>query len=353
MKLLLVSEQLGGRADEGIKNLTLSLLRVLSRHHEARALTGAFSGAIAPGVTALPMNRFFLNARLLITARDFRPDAVLYVPWTSGTPRTFWRGRVLRWATGSPVVLLLTQPYRPSSWESVLIRALLPDLTLAQSEATIDRLGRLGARIDFLPGGVDLERFRIPDPAHRAERRRALMVGETEQLVLHVGHLNALRMNVGDIVRLAARPGRRLVIVGSTHTPQDPMVVSALQAANCVVVRDFVPRIEEYYWAADAYLFPTRNDRSSIAVPLSVLEALACGVPVVTTRFGALPRLLPAGRAVRFAEDPVDFERALESLPVAPDPEARRVVADFGWDALAAQIGTALSRLGPPGGGRR
>lgn len=345
MRILLVSEHLGGAPDEGIKNLCLSLLGALRRRHEARALTGPPG---APGLDVVSMNRFFLNRELLREARRFSPDAVLYVPWTSGTARTFWRGWLLKRATGSPVAILLTQPYAAPRWEETLMRPFLPDLVLAQNETTVELVLGLGGRAAFVPSGVDHDRFRLPSPEERAVRRRTLAIGPSEHVVLHVGHLNDSRMRVSEIVRLASRRGRRLIVVGSTHTPQDPAVVRALEAGGCLVVKEFVPRIEHMYWAADAYLFPTRHGRSSIGVPLSVLEALACGLPVVSTPFGALPRLFPDSPFLRFADSHRDLDRALDSLPPAPDAGARALVAAFSWETVATRLEQALLGLRRP-----
>ena len=101
MRILLVCERLGERDDEGIKNVARALLAELSVRHEVRAFTrGRWPGR--EDVERLPMNRFFMNARLLRAAREFAPDVTLYVPWTSGTPPTFFRARMLRLATRVP-----------------------------------------------------------------------------------------------------------------------------------------------------------------------------------------------------------------------------------------------------------
>lgn len=171
--------------------------------------------------------------------------------------------------------------------------------------------------------------------------RREMGVGPGDQLVLHVGHLNRSRMDEAEMSAVARSPGRRLVIVGSTSTPHDPGLVQELEAAGCQVIGAYLPRIESLYGAADAYLFPTRAQRSSIGVPLSVLEALACGLPVVSTRFEGLPRLFPATPYVGFYSTLAQLERALAEAPPAPDPGARALVEPLDW----AHIGEALERL--------
>ena len=171
-----------------------------------------------------------------------------------------------------------------------------------------------------------------------------------DRLLLHVGHLNPNRLDVDEILSLARKSQWKILIVGSTYTPQDPDVIKTLEDGGCIVLGDFIPRIEETYGAADAYLFPTRNPISSIGVPLSVLEALACGLPVVCpateagiefVEEGATGFLLNQGDAVglmnhlhRLVKD--------EVLRARLGSEARRRAQTATWDRTAALVLAAI-----------
>ena len=361
MKILFVCERLGERDDEGIRNLAQALLDHFAERHDVLALTQGESGA-ASKVLRIAMNplarRTFLSAELLRQASRFRPDVTLYVPWTSGTLPTFVRARVLRYATRAPVAIYLTQPYDNPQWQRLFVRYLLPELAIALSDNVVRHLAQLGAEAELVPAGVDLVRFRPPSAEEREQRRAELGIGKDERLVVHVGHLNRNRLDEGDIAALARAPGRRVVIVGSTSTPQDEALVRGLEAAGCRVIDRYLPHIERLYQAADAYLFPTRAQRSSIGVPLSVLEALACGLPVVSTRFEGLPRLFPAAAQVRFFSSLAQLERCLAELPPAPDPGARQLVQHLDWNGVAAAVErhllalAARAQLGAPSSAR-
>lgn len=344
MKILIVCEKLAERDDEGIRNVARALLAGLSVNHEV----GAFTRGTWPertDVEHLAMNRLFLNPALLRRAREFAPDVTLYLPWTSGTPPTFLRARMLQYATRTPVAIYLSQPYEMAGWEKSVIRLTLPALVVAMSDNVLKQLAQVGAETEFVPAGVDLARFQLSDRQQREERRRQLGVGPGERLVLHVGHLNQRRMDVTEIASLARKPGRKFVIIGSTSTPQDPQLIRMLSEAGCNVICDYVPEIERVYGAADVYLFPTRDQRSSIGVPLSVLEALACGLPVVTTRFEGLPRLFPATPYVQFASSSERMDHGLASAPPAPDLRARALVEDLGWAGMSARIERYLEQI--------
>ena len=342
MRILLVTERLTGRSDEGIKNVASALLRELGSRHEVLALTSGPKSSGRHEVRVVSMNRFFLNAHLLRLTRSFRPSAVLYVPWTSGTPRTFWRAALLRLASRAKTAVLLTQPYEAKGWERVLNYLLRPDLALVQSGEVLREMDRLGCHAAFISSGVDLNKFRIRSPAERAARRLALGVEDRQRVILHVGHLNRHRIDAAEIGALARDSNRRVVIVGSTDTPQDSGLVHDLTDHGVTVIRDYVPDIEALYAAADVYLFPTRSRRSSIGVPLSVLEALACGVPVVSMPFEGLPYLFPDTPYVRFADSTSEIDRALSGMPAAAASGARALVSRLGWGDMADRISDLL-----------
>ena len=71
--------------------------------------------------------------------------------------------------------------------------------------------------------------------------------------------------------------------------------------------------IEEVYALSDCYVFPTppMNKINSIEIPLSVLEAMACNLSVITTKFGALPKVFEEGDGLIFVDDGEDGERAI------------------------------------------
>jgi glycosyltransferase involved in cell wall biosynthesis len=341
LRVLIVCERLADRDDEGIRNVARALLLELRDRHDVLAFTqGDWTGE--GRVQRVPMGRFFLNPTLLREAREFAPDVTVYVPWTSGTPPTFLRARILRYATKRPVLILLSQPYEMAWWAKAATRRLLPRLVVAMSDNVVRQLAQIGAETEFVPAGVDLTRFRVPTPDDRERERARLGFRPQEQIVLHVGHLNPRRVDAGELRRLARQPGRRVVMVGSTSTPQDDALVASLRGGGCTVMREYLPHIDRLYGAADVYLFPTRDQRSSIGVPLSVLEALACGIPVVSTRFEGLPRLFPATPFVRFASGVEQLERALLEAPRAPDPDARKLVEDLDWRDMARRVETHL-----------
>lgn len=125
--------------------------------------------------------------------------------------------------------------------------------------------------------------------------------GRGVPIALHVGHLRRNRgLDLLVDAKLALGETIEIVVQGSPTFAPDPGVIEELTDAGVHVRRDYVPNLADLYRAADLYLFPARPELSgAIELPLGVLEALACGLPVLANDFGALGAALGDTSSVR------------------------------------------------------
>jgi glycosyltransferase involved in cell wall biosynthesis len=340
-RVAVVGEGLAGRADEGITKFGLCLAEALRRRHAVRVLATR-PGPGNPGVTVATAPPTLLSRNLRQNLRAFEPDIVIYVPSASATLWSFARAAVLRtYCPHTRVVLVSLQPRGHGKLARLIISALAPDIVCVPSESSRRYFEGLGCRARVVPPGVDLDRFR-PLPAEaRAQLRLAYGFDLDPPVVLHAGHLKAGR-GVGVLGELARTGACQVVLLASSSTAPDDGLAAALQAAGVKLVAEFRPDVERYYQLADCYVFPVRSADDSIELPLSVLEALACDLPLVTTRFGPLPSILPSGHpAIRFADTPEELVAAVIDLcrhgPRVP-AGTRRLTARFSWDTVANRI---------------
>ena len=340
MRICILSERMVPPFDEGIKNYAWQLVQGLAKYHDVLALTAMAHDVPELGIENVAADKLLLSPRLLRRFRAFRPELVLYVPTACATLFSFVRTRVLKaLAGGVPTVLIALQPRQYGPLSRTLMPRLQPDLLLVQSESTRAPLQRIGCRAAALPPGVDTHRFRPVDPSERRRLRLRFGFPEDAFIVLHVGHLNRGR-NVQALARVQQEmplPHTQVVVVGSTSTPHDAGLVAELSGAGVRVIGDYVADIAQLYQLSDCYVFPVSSETSSIDVPLSVLEAMACSLRVVTTRFGGLDSLFSSGPGLNYVQDADEIPAGVRACASQPS-KTREMVAPYDWSLTAARL---------------
>jgi glycosyltransferase involved in cell wall biosynthesis len=344
-RVCLLSEDLSGPPDEGCKKLTMALAAAVARHHEVALLST--QGSAPAGGRLVPASRTFLSAALRRELRRLDPELLVYVARSSTTFMSFVRSRVLRALCPRALVVLVgLQARRHTGLRRRLIGRLAPELIFVQSPRTAGELERLGCSVALLPSGVDLETFR-PVGADEKRRLRAEQGLQPDlPVLLHVGHLQRAR-GIGVLADLAGRGGCQVVLAASSSTPQEGAVADELRRAGVVVRTAYEPRIEQLYQLADCYVFPVQSTDNAIELPLSVLEAFACDLPVVTTRFGGLPRLFDGSGApgLRFVDSPTELiDEALRLCRIGAGA-TRSLALPYAWDAVADNLIDRAVRL--------
>jgi glycosyltransferase involved in cell wall biosynthesis len=191
---------------------------------------------------------------------------------------------------------------------------------------------------------VDAQCFRPSLPAEKAALRLRYGVPAEATVASHVGHLEGER-NLTQILALQSLVGYHSVIVGSTSTEHDATLKGALRKAGVTVIDTYVTSIEEIYWLSDVYLFLTEEETAAIELPLSVLEAMACNLPVVCTPFGGLPDFFVQGQGVFYWRGQGELRDVVDTALSKPC-STRAVVAERTWAAAAEFVIQLLQRGG-------
>lgn len=346
-RICLLSEDLSGAPDEGLKKFALALARSLRAHHELTVLSTR-GAAPLPYAYLVPASRTFLSRRLKLALRALRPEILVYAARASTTFSTFLRCRVLRaYAPTSRLVLLGLQPRRHGPLQRRLLPALRPDLTLVQGLESSQYLEQLGLPAEVVSSGVDTEVFRPPTPAERQAARAWLRLERSRPVLLHIGHLRRGR-GVEALEQLAKRSEVQVVLVTSSSTAQEaePGLADRLRASGVHLIGEYIPRIEQVYHAADCYVFPVESTDNAIEAPLTVFEALACNLPVVSTRFGGLPALFAGldNPGLVFVDGPNQLIEVALHLAAGGPWGTRALVSRFSWEAVAERLVEAALR---------
>jgi len=170
-------------------------------------------------------------------------------------------------------------------------------LVLAASSDLLRIAVELGSAADrsiVLPMGLDETLFptsKPPSPAERAAARRELGLDPDRPLVLFVGDLTPEKGVPELVAALATLPERGLDIQAALLG--DGPLLAALPESPRRIVPGRVPQraLRGWYRAADLLVLPSHAEGS----PVTVMEARACGLPVVASRVGGIPDLVDDG----------------------------------------------------------
>jgi glycosyltransferase involved in cell wall biosynthesis len=194
-------------------------------------------------------------------------------------------------------------------------------------------LGMPGEPIHVLRNGVDVEMFA---PVDRADARRRLGIAREGRWVLGAG--NQVPEKAFDVLihAIAMIAGARLLLVGEGPERHALASLAARVAPGRVEFRDNMPQAElRYaYSACDVLGLPSLRE----GWPNVVLEAIACGTPVVAARVGGIPEILHDDAPARIVNErtPEAWAAALSAiLDLRRDIETvRRYAFRFGWDEV-------------------
>jgi len=333
MRICIIGEH-SGYLDEGLRNITHYLTKELSKHHQ---------------IMRLDTKKIF-SLTFWRDIKNFEPQIIHY---TSGPSiKSFIIVRIL--ALGSNAKTIISAPHPTfSSFSKKLIPLFKPDLILVQSYETAKMFTNFGCEIEFLPNGVDTKKFAPVSKNAKEKLREKYGIEKNKFVILHVGHLTKVR-NL-QIFNKIQSESNQIVIVASSrdkfylrfgrYIKVDKNLCRILKERGCKIWRSYFENVNEIYALSDCYIFPTIRGYS-ILLPLSVLEAMACNLPVITFKFGALPSVFNEGNGLIYVDDEDDFISLIEHIKNANmNVKTREKVLPYSWENVGKKVEEIYYRL--------
>ncbi|OGP54810.1 MAG: hypothetical protein A2Y65_12065 [Deltaproteobacteria bacterium RBG_13_52_11] len=219
-------------------------------------------------------------------------------------------GRVLspkQWAQG----IIEDAPYRKASKIVAISEMVKQDI--------VDHYRIPDERIDVIYTGIDT-RFKPRTGKLREEIRRQYAISPNEFVILFSAHnfrLKGLKNLIRSVAQVKRKKrGVKLLVLGRDRKNPYERLAHKLGCEEEVIFAGGVKEPEKYYAAADILVHPTFYDPCSRVV----LEALASGLPVITTRSNGAGWIITEGKEGFVLDDSRDVEALAEKILYLVDP---------------------------------
>ena len=316
MRIILVTEYINPPYDEGIKKTVFSLFTELQKHFDIQVICRY--GFEKENIHIIKTNPLFINKNVRYIIKTFDPDVLIYFPFASATFASYLRLRILSWYAGrARKIFIALQPKTLKIWQKLIVRFIKPKYGLTPSPELKKYWDKINVDNQLLPLLTNLSKYRpVENIEHKNDLRKKYNLPENTFIISHIGHLNEGR-NLEALIPLQ-NAGYQVVIVGSSSTPLDAIGPDSLKEkllnSGIILYSQYIENIEEIYQLSDLYIFPVVSKTGSIGLPLSILEARACGIPVLSTDFGSVKHFLNSDYGGIYYSQPDNFLTTISSI---------------------------------------
>ena len=239
----------------------------------------------------------------------FKPNLVHYISAPTFKQLIFLK--IIQLLTGSRTVVSATQSILHKSRVFKLISFLLkPDIVLVQSEKTEAFFGTIKYRTRFIPNGVDIQKFVPVNEKEKRNMREKYGFKDEDFIILHIGPINNDR-NQKALLQPEIQEHCKVLLIVSITNPSEASTSKDISKTNAIIWKQYFSNIQEIYSMVDVYVWPVFAELHGVEIPLTILEAMSCNLPVITTRYGALNRIFQEGDGLIFVNNDKELHRSI------------------------------------------
>jgi glycosyltransferase involved in cell wall biosynthesis len=269
---------------------------------------------------------------ILKDLRRFCPHIIHYIP--GPTNRSLAILKLIKVFSGPRVKIVISASY--PDYNDIILRVLRfkPDYVFSQSLSLKQRLDSLKISSCLLPNGVNLNKFvPVTGLAKKNELRDKYLLSREKLTLLHVGHIKQNR-NLEVFTKLST--DIQVVIVASEYLEVDRKLLEKLNASGCKIFLGYFPHIEEFYQLSDCYVFPVKPG-DSILCPLSIMEAMSCNLPIISTSFEGIKSFFGDADGVYYIDNNTDVQNIISNID-GRSCSNRQIIERFSWENILKEI---------------
>jgi UDP-glucose:(heptosyl)LPS alpha-1,3-glucosyltransferase len=197
--------------------------------------------------------------------------------------------------------------------------------------------------IQLVYNGIDVAHYSAMRHSRSSSLRQKLGF-DTEVLFLFMAYdfrKKGVRYLIEATGELRNRVGNNsfgVIVVGGSPTPSLKRLVRRNHLEDMVVFQPPTKEPESYYTACDVFILPTFYDACSLVV----FEAMAGGLPAITTRFNGAAGIISQGKDGMVLQNPSDIKEMSEAMKYFLDP-AQLTTASSAARKIAAQYSLGVN----------
>ena len=346
MKVLIYTDSFSLPIDEGRRKVVNQLIKTFSKKEEVMAMCSK-GEEIPDYVNHVKSNRSLISHKIKREIDLFKPDSLIYFPTASATIYSLMRTMILkRYAKGAKVVTIAHSEVNFNKIHRIALNliSLLPTsfLVLTPSTELQDQLCRYGFDVVLVPFGVDINKFRPVENESKLKLREKYCLDSGAFIVTHVGHLNKKR-NLEVFKEIQMIEDLTVLIVVSESVQKDQEILKELKDSGVELITTYIESIEEIYQLSDCYVFRG----GAISTPLSVFEAMACNIPIISNRFGILPVLFKDEKDFIYCESDGCVIDTLIQMKRSHKRriDTRSLILPYSWENFVEEIYRNLNKM--------
>lgn len=328
--MIIISDCLTAKVDEGCLKVANSLTKKIKASNPDTIIV-SYDRKPSFSDKHLELNKLFLNKELISLIWK-KKDSVLYIPFASNTTASAVRSFILSLFCRKKLNVIFVLGFRMNPVAKLLLRMSKANVIALSKESYGFYTTVVGDRAHYLKTGIDTEKFVPVDKNQKDILKKKYCISADKKVLLHVGHLKGGR-NVDKLRDVDSDYHVYLVVSSVTEKEKDAKLRAELEnRPNTTIVDTYIENIQEIYQIADVYLFPVQEAENCIDLPLSVLEAAACNIPIVTTPYEELNAFI-GKRGFRFIDscEATVMNQAIKDMASIETVNTRDAVLDYDW----------------------